>query len=100
MRAAGAGWERTARWCEGRGFWCARVVSCGHGNVGDALCSHAIPHVIEKARRPGMVSGPEDAVGRATPLRGRVAAPRASSTSQVLGCVSIVAKVHLTKFWS
>ena len=55
------------------------------------------PHVIEKARRPGMVSGPEDAVGRATPLRGRVAAPRASSTSRVLGCVWIVAKVHLTK---
>ena len=44
-----------------------------------------------------MVSGPEDAVGRATPLRGRVAAPRASSTSRVLGCVWIVAKVHLTK---
>ena len=55
------------------------------------------PHVIEKARRPGMVSGPEDAVGLATPLRGRVPAPRASSTSRVLGCVWIVAKVHLTK---
>ena len=55
------------------------------------------PHVIEKARRLGMVSGPEDAVGRATPLRGRVAVPRASSTSRVLGCVWIVAKVHLTK---
>ena len=33
----------------------------------------------------------------ATPLRGRVTAPRASSTSRVLGCVWIVAKVHLTK---
>ena len=55
------------------------------------------PHVIEKARQPGMVSGPEDAVGRATPLRGRVAVPGASSTSRVLGCVWIVAKVHLTK---
>ena len=55
------------------------------------------PHVIEKARQPGMVSGLEDAVGRATPLRGRVAAPRASSTSRVLGCVWIVAKVHLAK---
>ena len=55
------------------------------------------PHVIEKARRPGMVSGPEDAVGCATPLRGRVATPRASSMSQVLGCVWIVAKVHLAK---
>ena len=44
-----------------------------------------------------MVLGPEDAVGRATPLRGRVAAPRASSTSRVLGSVWIVAKVHLTK---
>ena len=44
-----------------------------------------------------MVSGPEDAVGRATPLRGRVPAHRASSTSRVLGCVWIVAKVHLTK---
>ena len=52
------------------GFWCARVVRCGRGNVGDALCSHATPHVIEKARRPDMVSGPGDAVGRATPLRG------------------------------
>ena len=44
-----------------------------------------------------MVSGPEDAVGRATPLSGRVAAPHASSTSRVLGFVWIVAKVHLTK---
>ena len=44
-----------------------------------------------------MVSGPKDVVGRATPLRGRVVAPRASSTSRVLGCVWIVAKVHLTK---
>ena len=44
-----------------------------------------------------MVSVLEDAVGRATPLRGRVAAPRASSTSRVLGCVWIVAKVHLAK---
>ena len=54
-------------------------------------------HVIEKAIRRGMVSGPVDAVGRATPLRGRVAALRASSTSRVLGCVWIVAKVHLAK---
>ena len=54
-------------------------------------------HVIEKARRPSMVSGPEDAVGHATPLHGRLAAPRASSTIQVLGCVWIVANVHLTK---
>ena len=44
-----------------------------------------------------MVSGPEDAVGHATPLRGHVVAPRASSTSRVLVCVWIVAKVHLTK---
>ena len=44
-----------------------------------------------------MVSGRDDAVGGATPLRGRVAVPRASSTSRVLGCVWIVAKVHLTK---
>ena len=54
-------------------------------------------HVIEKARPPGMVSGPEDAVGRATPLRGRVVVPRASLMSRVLGCVWIVAKVHLAK---
>ena len=44
-----------------------------------------------------MVSGPEDAVGHATPLCGRVVAPRASSMSRVLGCVWIVAKVHLSK---
>ena len=44
-----------------------------------------------------MVSDPEAAVGHATPLHGHVAAPRASSTSRVLGCVWIVAKVHLTK---
>ena len=55
------------------------------------------PHGIEKARRLGMVSDPEDGVGRATPLRGRVAVPRASLTSRVLGCVWIVAKVYLTK---
>ena len=45
-----------------------------HGNVRDALSSHAIPHVIEKERRPGMVSGPGDAIGRATPLRRCIAA--------------------------
>ena len=44
-----------------------------------------------------MVSGLEDAVGRATPLRGRVVTPRASTTSRVLGCVWIVATVHLAK---
>jgi hypothetical protein len=54
------------------GFLCARVVSCGRGNVGHALCSHAIPHVIE--RRPDMVLGPGDAVGHARTLCGRVAA--------------------------
>ena len=32
------------------------------------------PDVMEKARQPNMVSGPGDAVGHATPLRGRVAA--------------------------
>ena len=74
MRAASPAGDASCVGARDEGFWCARVVSCGRGNVGDALCSHATPHVIEKARRPGMVSGPGDAVGRATPLRGRVAA--------------------------
>ena len=58
MRAAGAGWECTMWRREGRGLWCAIVVSCGHGNVGDALCSHVIPacHWKSKTTRHGLRS--------------------------------------------
>ena len=62
-----------------------------------AFAHMRLTHVIEKARRPSMVLGPEDAVGCATPLHRRVVTPGASSTSRVLGCVWIVAKLHLAK---